>query len=88
MMDGVTSPELWRFALAPLSTPPLARATRGRIVCNCLDVSENEIAAKLAQGASMADVQATLKCGTSCGSCLPELKRLCVERGHRLGAAA
>ncbi len=88
MLDGVAAPELWRFALAPLATPPVARAPRGRIVCNCLDVSENEIASRLTQGASFDDLQATLKCGTSCGSCAPELKRLCVERGHRLGAAA
>ena len=63
---------------------PVAMATRGRQVCNCFDVSEREIVAALARadgdaGASDAllrFVQAELKCGTQCGSCLPEVRRL------------
>ncbi len=51
-------------------------------------ISENETAAKLAPGASLVNLQSTLKYGTSCGSCVPELKRLCLKRRHRLGAAA
>jgi assimilatory nitrate reductase catalytic subunit len=65
---------LW--ALAPVSAPPTGKRGRGRIVCNCLDVSENEINAELAQSPDLATVQCRLKCGTECGSCLPELKRL------------
>ncbi|TSA50275.1 MAG: nitrate reductase [Nitrosomonadales bacterium] len=65
---------LW--ALAPVSAPPTGRQGRGRIVCNCLDVSENEIRAFLAEGTDLAVLQAKLKCGTECGSCVPELRRL------------
>jgi assimilatory nitrate reductase catalytic subunit len=65
---------LW--ALAPVSVPPMGNQGRGRIVCNCIDVSENEIAALVAQGAGLSRLQAQLKCGTQCGSCIPELKRL------------
>jgi assimilatory nitrate reductase catalytic subunit len=65
---------LW--ALAPVSAPPTGSQSRGRIVCNCLDVSEKEIAAMVAEGADLPELQAKLKCGTQCGSCVPELKRL------------
>jgi assimilatory nitrate reductase catalytic subunit len=44
-------------------------------VCNCFNVSEREIDAFLAESNSIAALQASLKCGTNCGSCLPELRR-------------
>jgi assimilatory nitrate reductase catalytic subunit len=65
-----------QWALAPVSAPPSGKQGRGRIVCNCLDVSENEIKSAIAAGADLAALQGKLKCGTECGSCLPELKRL------------
>ena len=65
--------ELWERQ-APVDAEDLpetpAHASRGRIICNCYDVSETEIAAYR----SLADLQAALRCGTSCGSCLPELR--------------
>ncbi len=64
----------WLFA--PLATPPSAGPVRGRIVCNCFDVSEGEIRADLAAGLDFAALQEKRKCGTSCGSCRPELHRL------------
>jgi bacterioferritin-associated ferredoxin len=48
---------------------------RGRTICNCFDVAEDEIDAFLARSNSLAELQARLKCGTSCGSCLPEVRR-------------
>lgn len=72
--------EVRLWALAPVSAPPSGKQGRGRIVCNCLDVSENEINTVLAQVTEPAKrlevLQGVLKCGTECGSCLPELKRL------------
>jgi assimilatory nitrate reductase catalytic subunit len=58
-----------------------AIATRGRQVCSCFDVSEAQIDTTLAQalGGSeqrLARLQEGLRCGTNCGSCLPELQRL------------
>ncbi len=64
----------WLFA--PLATPPASAPARGRIVCNCFDVSENEIRADLAAGLGLAALQNRRKCGTNCGSCLPELRRM------------
>ena len=70
-----------RSLLAAGATPPLPVAARGRQVCSCFDVSESEIAACLQGlsapvGAMLKGLQATLKCGTNCGSCLPELRRI------------
>ncbi|MET0441059.1 MAG: molybdopterin-dependent oxidoreductase [Casimicrobiaceae bacterium] len=67
--------------LVASASPPGGRPLRGRIICNCFDVAEAEIVARLAASAGMpgvalADLQTHLKCGTNCGSCLPELKRL------------
>jgi assimilatory nitrate reductase catalytic subunit len=73
-----------RWVLAPLAAPPGGQRRRGRIVCNCLDVAETEINERLAAGLSLAEVQDALKCGTSCGSCVPELRRMA---GHVRAAA-
>lgn len=69
----------WLFA--PLSAPPAGQIQRGRIVCNCMDVSEQEIMAEFRSGLDLAAMQAKLKCGTQCGSCVPELKRLVAQPG-------
>lgn len=65
-----------RWLLAPLAEPPAGGRARGRIVCNCFDVSEAEIVADYRAGLDLAALQEKRQCGTSCGSCLPELKRL------------
>lgn len=67
----------WLFA--PLSAPPAGQTQRGRIVCTCMDVSEQEIMAEFKNGLNLPAIQAKLKCGTECGSCLPELKRLVAQ---------
>jgi assimilatory nitrate reductase catalytic subunit len=70
-----------RLLLAPGAKAPAALRARGRRVCTCLDVGEREIEDTLAQSsgppeARLAQLQQKLKCGTNCGSCLPELRRL------------
>ena len=76
---------LGRLLLTPSTKAPQGFKARGRIVCNCFNVAETEIGAVLAtqdwvnQGtadAMLASVQDKLKCGTNCGSCVPELKQL------------
>ncbi|WP_124948635.1 nitrate reductase [Sulfuriferula thiophila] len=76
MAEGAEIAPLRSWVLAPLSTPPSGSSSRGRIVCNCLNVSETQILTAVGQGADLATLQATLKCGTECGSCVPELKRM------------
>ncbi len=76
MVGRQPTADLRRWLFAPLATPPVAAKSRGRIVCNCLDVAEPDIARAIAGGADLDALQATLRCGTSCGSCVPELKRM------------
>lgn len=68
--------------MAPLAAPPDAGKPRGRILCNCLDVAEADIAAAIAEGAGLCDLaslQARLGCGTGCGACVPEIRRMLAE---------
>ena len=76
IVEGADATGLRAWMLAPVARPPAAGAGRGRIVCNCLNVAEPDIVAAIAGGADLAALQGTLKCGTECGSCVPELKRL------------
>ena len=77
MMVGNASMDAVRpWILAPVATPPKGTMSRGPIVCNCFDVSSAEIEADAAAGLDLAALQAARKCGTSCGSCLPEVKRI------------
>ena len=79
MTTGEFSPELRRWALAPLIAPPAGQRSRGKIICNCLDVAENDIIDTIQLGADLITLQSKLKCGTECGSCVPELKRLLLQ---------
>jgi assimilatory nitrate reductase catalytic subunit len=79
IVRGGGTAELRKWLFAPLATPPAAGPARGRIVCNCFDVSESEIRADLAAGLDLSELQARRKCGTSCGSCLPELRRMAAK---------
>jgi assimilatory nitrate reductase catalytic subunit len=47
-----------------------------RSVCACFNVGEAQIRTAIAAGANLASLQKELKCGTNCGSCIPELRRL------------
>ncbi|URN97601.1 nitrate reductase [Leclercia adecarboxylata] len=54
---------------------PGERVEQGRIICSCFSVGENAIREAIAEGCdSAAALGATLRCGTNCGSCVPELK--------------
>ena len=65
-----------RWMLAPVARPPSGERTRGRVLCTCLDVAEADIRERFAAGMSVAEVQSALGCGTGCGSCVPELRRM------------
>jgi len=67
------------IVLAPLAAPLEPAVPRGRTVCSCLDVGERQIVALAAEGASAESIRSRLKCGTQCGSCMPEVKRLVAE---------
>ncbi len=49
----------------------------GQLVCTCREVSEGQIRQAIAAGAGSVDTLGNkLRCGTECGSCVPELKRI------------
>jgi assimilatory nitrate reductase catalytic subunit len=74
--DGTSAELVRRWVLAPVATVPAGLTPRGRIVCTCENVAQSDIAALVAQGAGLDALKAELRCGTGCGSCLPELNRL------------
>ena len=76
--EGKADAELRRWLLAPRSTPPGSAADQQlqKTLCNCLNVSEQAICAGIARGLDLDGLKNELKCGTSCGSCVPEIKRL------------
>ncbi|MDU2496727.1 MAG: nitrate reductase [Klebsiella grimontii] len=50
---------------------------RGRIICSCFSVGERAIGEAIAGGCrTPGALGGKLKCGTNCGSCIPELKAL------------
>lgn len=77
--QGIDAQSLRPWLFAPLSATPAGQSQRGRIVCNCMDVSEQEIMAEFRSGSDLPAIQAKLKCGKECGSCVPELKRLVAQ---------
>ena len=80
-LSGASVIELRQRLLAGSAAAPEGFKPRGKVVCNCFNVSENEIidfcAAASGDGtAKLAALQSAKKCGTNCGSCLPELRTL------------
>jgi assimilatory nitrate reductase catalytic subunit len=70
-----------RLILLAGAQAPVALPARSRQVCTCFNVNEDAITGTLAQCSGkdserLAALQQTLKCGTNCGSCVPELQRL------------
>ncbi|MFN4045123.1 molybdopterin-dependent oxidoreductase [Limnobacter sp.] len=78
------------FLLAPASQPPGVQTEAVRMVCNCVGVSEQAIQAGIAiacakspgsnlcadENQLLSGLQGSLKCGTQCGSCVPEIRKL------------
>ena len=87
MLGGSSAIELRAALFAPLPVRPGGFAPRGKVVCSCLDVSELIIKEGFLRGESLGEVQARLKCGTSCGSCVPELRRLAAQWPKAAAAA-
>ncbi|WP_116138156.1 nitrate reductase [Trinickia diaoshuihuensis] len=52
------------------------RAPRDRVLCNCKQVKQSQIEQAIANGAALDELKSTLGCGTVCGSCVPEIRRL------------
>jgi assimilatory nitrate reductase catalytic subunit len=68
--------------LAPLTRPPAGAPRTSRMVCACHGVSEKTLLDGIAAGKALEQLQADTKCGTGCGSCVPEIKRLILAAQH------
>ena len=78
--DGKADAALRRWMLAPLSTPPGGSEFKAaKTLCNCMNVSQEAICAGIDRGLDLNGLKKELGCGTSCGSCVPEIKRLLVK---------
>ncbi|ARU88351.1 nitrate reductase [Pseudomonas sp. M30-35] len=69
--------QLRPWLLAPLSAAPRSANSAGnKTLCNCMNVSQQAICTAIEQGLDLYQLKQKLGCGTSCGSCVPEIKRL------------
>ena len=73
--------EIRRLLLSPATHAPSGFVLAGRVVCQCFNVTEDTIISALGEiagepKARCTAVQEQLKCGSNCGSCLPELRQL------------
>ncbi len=81
LQDQLPAQAYGRLLLVPGAKAPVAVQARGRQVCSCFNVADVAIHAQLAQCTGsdeerLAALQGALRCGTNCGSCVPELKRM------------
>jgi assimilatory nitrate reductase catalytic subunit len=81
LQDQMDAQAYGRLLLSPGAKAPVAIQSKGTQVCTCFNVTEPEINAFL-QSCTGSDAQKlnalqdNLKCGTNCGSCLPQVKRM------------
>ncbi|MDI1273430.1 nitrate reductase [Polaromonas sp.] len=102
LQDELPAQSYGRLLLLPGAKAPVALQSRGKPVCTCFSVSDAEIKACLsdithaAGGAGylasdnerLLALQDKLKCGTNCGSCVPEIRGIIRTAGEdRTGAA-
>ncbi|WP_376775576.1 (2Fe-2S)-binding protein [Candidatus Sodalis endolongispinus] len=63
--------------LALLAGQQASGETAGRTICSCYGVGEQQIRRAIDEGCNTVDALGKrLRCGTNCGSCIPELKQL------------
>ena len=82
-LGGESVSAIRRWLLAPLSAPPGGAAGRiETVLCNCMNVSLSRVQAGVDAGMGLETLKTELGCGTQCGSCLPEVRRLLARSGQ------
>jgi assimilatory nitrate reductase catalytic subunit len=81
LQDEQPAQSYGRAWLAPGATPVAPVVSRGKTVCTCFNVTDVDIDAQLAQCTGnaadrLSSLQGALRCGTNCGSCVPQLQRM------------
>ena len=81
LQEQQSTANLGRQLLMSGAKPPIAPQDSGHIICTCVGVKDRAIQGHLDQSTAdpsdqLAELKSTLKCGTQCGSCVPQLKRI------------
>jgi len=76
-LEQVRLKKPWQGSRLAVFSGQSAGLAADRTICQCMQVKASRITHALAQGATLTQLKATLGCGSVCGSCLPELTRLC-----------
>ena len=81
LQDELPAQAYGRMLLVPGAKAPGAVQSRGKQICTCFNVTDADISTQLGQckgneDQRLAQLQGALKCGTNCGSCLPEVKHM------------
>jgi assimilatory nitrate reductase catalytic subunit len=81
LQDELDAQTYGRLLLSPGAKAPIAIQSKGTQVCSCFNVSESDITGFLStcEGSDteqLSSLQTQLKCGTNCGSCIPQLKKI------------
>ena len=83
--EGAPAPDPLKALENLFGQPPATGpAAFERSVCACFNVGEAQVRAAVAAGATLPGLQKALRCGTNCGSCVPELRRLAAARSRFL----
>jgi assimilatory nitrate reductase catalytic subunit len=62
--------------------------TRDKVICSCKLIKESQITRMASTGANLSEIKNKLGCGTVCGSCLQEVKRICNAALNALESAS
>lgn len=66
---------------ALLRQVPVTTRRSTHIICHCYQISEQRVLAAISEGSTdLESLGRTLRCGSNCGSCIPELLRLLAAR--------
>jgi assimilatory nitrate reductase catalytic subunit len=77
LLQHALSGHPWQGPRLAVFSGAVAGVVRDPVVCTCRQVTESAIRARVSRGADVAAVKQELGCGTVCGSCLPQVTRLC-----------
>jgi len=81
LQDELPAQAYGRLLLVPGAKAPVTVQSKGKQICSCFNVANVAINAHLgtcrgSEDDRLVSLQGALMCGTNCGSCIPELKRM------------
>lgn len=77
LLSDLTEGRPWQGSRLKVFSSSTNAITRDKLICNCKLVKESQIVNMSSNGAPLNEIKNTLGCGSVCGSCLPEVKRIC-----------